>query len=76
MQTESTYDPWDDVDARLDLAAAIGELSETEQRIVRMWAEGDTQAEIGEALGIDQATVSRRMNAILAELREKMAGCA
>jgi RNA polymerase sigma factor (sigma-70 family) len=74
MQTDTSYDPWDSVNERLDLRRALAALSAEERRLVALWLAGHTQQEMADALDVDQATVSRQLDAVLCQLRAKMTG--
>ena len=47
------------VENKIDVERAIGRLSRREAAVLYLWVTGYTQAEIGEAMGCDQSTVSR-----------------
>ena len=47
------------VENKIDVERAIGRLSYREAAVLYLWVTGYTQAEIGEAMGCDQSTVSR-----------------
>ncbi len=67
-------DPFDGVEWRHTLAAAVSCLDERQQRIVRLrFADELTQAEIGRRLGVSQMQVSRLLTAILEQLRASVA---
>ena len=47
------------VENKIDVERAIGRLSRREAAVLYLWVTGYTQAEIGEAMGCDQSTISR-----------------
>lgn len=62
-------------EARVVLAPAVRRLSQRDQHVVRLrFFDGRTQQEIGEALGLTQAQVSRVLARILADLRAELVG--
>ena len=66
-----------DVEWRLCLENAMGDLSERDRKIVALrFVEELTQAEIGETLGVTQMQVSRLLTRILGTLRESLADAA
>ena len=76
FQDGSGYDPGDvpvafaQVDNALLVARLLARLPERDRQIVRMRFEQEmTQAEIGEALGLSQMSVSRALARALARLR-------
>ena len=44
--------PWDEVDERIDLESALRTLTPRQERVVRLWLAGYTQAEIGQKMGV------------------------
>ena len=67
------YDPWDDVDRRIDIERAIGELDEWERQMLCLWTNGYTQAEIGEMFDITQRSVSYDLGRIIKYIRVRVA---
>lgn len=61
-------DDMDGVENRIDVERAIGRLTFREAAVLYLWVTGYTQAEIGEAMGCDQSTVSR----VLAKMHKKV----
>ena len=55
------------VENKIDVERAIGRLSRREAAVLYLWVTGYTQAEIGEAMGVNQSTISR----ILANMHKK-----
>ena len=51
------YDPWPDVDDRLDLEYALAQLSPRQRRVLTLWAQGYTQEEMAEEYGVTQVAV-------------------
>lgn len=47
------------VENKIDVERAMGRLSRREAAVLYLWVTGYTQAEIGEAMGCDQSTISR-----------------
>ena len=65
---------FDGAEARVLIGEALGDLGETDREILRLrYAEGLTQAEIGEKVGATQAQVSRTLARILRRMRTSMA---
>ena len=60
----------DQMDAVIDLAAAMARLTEKQRRVISLWVQGYTQEEIAGIMGVDQATVSRTMRDVKTTLRE------
>lgn len=61
---------FDSAEARVILEEALGNLGDTDLEILRLrYAEGLTQAEIGEKIGATQAQVSRALARILRRMR-------
>lgn len=56
---------------KLDLRAVISD--HVESALLGMYADGMTQGEIADKLGVSQPTIARRLNAALAELRVEYA---
>ena len=66
-----TFDPWDEIDARLDLERALSILIPSEADLVRKhYIEGFSQVELAADLGVDQATISRRISTAIKKMRE------
>ena len=65
-------DPWLDVDERLDLEAAMRQLTDKQREALTLWAMGYTQAEIGEQCGVGQRAVSHRITGGLRRLQRFM----
>lgn len=66
-------DPSADVDTHLALVAALGDLTERENRLLHLrFVEELTQREIGEHLGVSQMQVSRLLTGVLARLRPQV----
>jgi len=63
------YDPWLAVGEYLDLEMAVSKLPDDLREVVLLVAEGYTQEEIGETLGLSQSTVSRRWGEAVSILR-------
>ena len=55
------------VENKIDVERAIGRLSYREAAVLYLWVTGYTQEEIGEAMGVNQSTISR----ILANMHKK-----
>jgi RNA polymerase sigma factor (sigma-70 family) len=55
------------VENKIDVERAIGRLSRREAAVLYLWVTGYTQEEIGEAMGVNQSTISR----ILANMHKK-----
>jgi len=55
------------VENKIDVERAMGRLSRREAAVLYLWVTGYTQEEIGEALGVNQSTISR----ILANMHKK-----
>jgi DNA-binding CsgD family transcriptional regulator len=55
------------VENKIDVERAMGRLSYREAAVLYLWVTGYTQAEIGEAMGVNQSTISR----ILANMHKK-----
>ena len=68
--------PCDDmerVEAVASLRAVVAGLSPADRRLLRMrFIEERTQADIGAELGVSQMQVSRRLSAVLADLRRRL----
>ena len=60
----------DQVDEMLDLDAAIAQLTERQREVALLVAQGYTQQEIGERLGITHQVVSEHWQIAVAKLRE------
>jgi len=56
------------VENKIDVERAMGRLSYREAAVLYLWVTGYTQAEIGEAMGCDQSTISR----VLANMHKKV----
>ena len=65
-------DPWMAVDERLDLMAALAQLTDKQREAVTLWAMGYTQAEIGERCGVGRPAITRRIRRGIEALRERM----
>ena len=65
-------DPWMAVDERLDLMAALAQLTDKQREAVTLWAMGYTQAEIGEMCGVERPAITRRIRRGIEALRERM----
>ena len=63
-------DPWMAVDERLDLMAALAQLTDKQREAVTLWAMGYTQAEIGEMCGVSREAIKDRIRLGLANLRK------
>jgi RNA polymerase sigma-B factor len=64
---------FDQVDARTEVAPAVRRLATREQRILELrYLHDATQGEIGEAIGVTQAQVSRLMTGINRQLRAEL----
>jgi len=55
------------VENKIDVERAMGRLSRREAAVLYLWVTGYTQEEIGEAMGVNQSTISR----ILANMHKK-----
>ena len=65
---------FDQAEARVLVSAALGDLDEADLTILRLrYAEGLTQAEIGERIGATQAQVSRALARIIRRMRVSLA---
>lgn len=65
---------FDSAEARVLVGEALGDLGETDLEILRLrYAEGLTQAEIGERIGATQAQVSRALARIIRRMRAAVA---
>ena len=63
-------DPWDEIDAGLDLERLLSTLSPGEADLVRKHhVEGFSQVELAADLGVDQATISRRISAAVKKMQ-------
>ncbi len=51
--------PTDKLDDYMDLASALTALTPKQRRAVLLYAQGYTQCEIGEMMGVDQSNISR-----------------
>ena len=84
IEDDSEYDPWwnypdkksytseDEICERLDRETAIANRSETDKAIYHLILERDfSQEETAEILGIDQATVSRKLKELKAVLEKQ-----
>jgi RNA polymerase sigma-70 factor (ECF subfamily) len=61
------------LEARSDLGAALGALTETDRRIVEsVYVEGRTYQETADATGVPLGTLKRRLRESLAALRERL----
>ena len=49
----------DDVDKRIEIEQAIGQLGHTDRAVLYLWVTGYTQAEIGVIFGYSQSQISR-----------------
>lgn len=65
-------DPWTGVDERLDLEAAMRQLTDKQREALTLWAMGYTQAEIGELVGIGRRSVGHRLEGGVRHLRKLM----
>ena len=54
----------DDVDKKIEIEQAIGQLGHTDRAVLYLWVIGYTQAEIGVMFGYSQARISQILNAI------------
>jgi len=62
-------------EARMVLEPAINELSSRDRTVLQLrFVEGLTQQQIGDRVGVSQMQVSRILNRVLGELREKILG--
>jgi RNA polymerase sigma-B factor len=60
-------------EARVLLAPVLSRLDRDELRLLAMaYGEGMTQQQIGDALGVTQMTISRRLTRVLAKLRQEL----
>lgn len=72
-QLATRRDPYDDVDTREALRAALQTLSPRERRILHLrFVEELKQREIGTILGVSQMQVSRMLSTSLAHLRDHL----
>lgn len=62
----------DDISLRLDLEREVARLSDRHQEILRRYALGDTDAEIGHALGISQQAVNKARLKALDTLKKRL----
>jgi len=63
LPPELIVDPWEDIDARLDLERILSTLPQSDADLLtRHYIEGYTQAEIAAEQGVNQSTISRRIH--------------
>lgn len=72
LLVDIAYDPWPDVDSRIDLEWALKRLSEELRQVILMSLAGYTQAEIAAAQSVTQQAVSARRRRALQQLSELM----
>jgi len=53
----------DQMDAVIDLAAAMARLTEKQRRVISLWVQGYTQEEIAQIEGIARTTVQEQLDA-------------
>ena len=72
IPSEDEYSPIDD---KLSLEKVIGDLSENDQRLIRLrYYYGLTQSKTANLLGVSQVQVSRREKIILSNMRKRLIG--
>ncbi len=72
IPSEDEYSPIDD---KLSLEKVIGDLSENDQRLIRLrYYDGLTQSKTANILGVSQVQVSRREKIILSDMRKRLIG--
>ena len=72
IPSEDEYSPIDD---KLSLEKVIGDLSENDQRLIRLrYYDGLTQSKTANLLGVSQVQVSRREKIILSNMRKRLIG--
>jgi DNA-directed RNA polymerase specialized sigma subunit len=57
----------EDVDKRIEIQEAIGQLGHTDRAVLYLWVIGYTQAEIGVMFGYSQARISQILKKICKE---------
>jgi len=63
---EAVYDPWPQIDARLDLEKILAQLPEPDRNLILLYyIIGYSQQELATRLGVCQQTVSRRLQKIV-----------
>ena len=72
IPSEDEYSPIDD---KLSLEKVIGDLSENDQKLIRLrYYDGLTQSKTASLLGVSQVQVSRREKIILSNMRKRLIG--
>lgn len=72
IPSEDEYSPIDD---KLSLEKVISDLSENDQRLIRLrYYDGLTQSKTANLLGVSQVQVSRREKIILSDMRKRLIG--
>jgi len=61
--------PTDKLDEYMDLESALAALTPKQRRAALLYAQGYTQAEIGEMMGVDQSNVCRLLENIFISVK-------